>query len=465
MSAPDPRRSKEQCIEAFKRGKKEVAKDLLASAADWRLAAVKIDDVNFTFGSKFNLLHCAAYHGWDDLSRDLIKDHGLSPFACDSEGRDALHFACSGGSLELVKHLVDDLSCRPSRANKVGLTPMHYACTNGRLMVVQYLITDQKCDPSPRTRHRGDTPLHNACEFGHADVAQFLLSTGEVDPEAKNKEGNTPLYYAQRGSNSFEVFKVFKQCGAAVKAFPVHSFTKAILTGNSAAGKSSLAEVIKRRANRTAIEALQDRFSNRTVEVKLLTAGINSLQIESELVGNMILYDFAGQPEFYASHFAVMENTMRRSPVTFINIVDLSKSNEEIKQSVYYWMNFIENACARLEEKSHVLMVGSHSDQLKKDELEEKNGLLKQIAKETVKTQLFIDYVHMDCRKVESTGAKQLVHLLFKSQREITRHAPVMSFYCHFLYSFLKSSEKMRDRPAINLKDLATARCWRRGSW
>ena len=447
-----------QCIEAFKLGKRHKAKELLSYVRN--PAAVKIEDVDFASGSKFTLLHCAAYHGWDDLAKVLIEVHRLNPRDRDSDGRDALHFACSGGNLDLVSYLVDELNCNPSRVSKVGLSPIHYACTNGRLRVVQYLISDLKCDPCVRTRDRkGNTPLHIACEFGHADVAQFLLSIGYVDPEAKNKEGNTPLLNTKQGgsNNIGEVFKVFKQCGAAVKAFPVHSFTKAIFTGDSAVGKSSLAEVIKRHANRTALEAFQDRFSNPTVEVKLLTAGINSLQIESELVGNMILYDFAGQPEFYSSHFAVMENVMRKSPVIFINVVDLSKSNEEIKRSVYYWMNFIENACARLEEKSHVLMVGSHSDQLKKGELEEKNGLLKRIAKETVKTQLFIDYVHMDYRKVESTGAKQLVHLLFKSQREITRHAPVMSFYCHFLYSFLKSSEKMKDRPVINLKDLATA--------
>ena len=411
---------RDRCIEAFKLGEKQKAKDLLPSVE--RPAAVKIEEVTFASGGKkLNLLHCAAYHGWDDLAKELIAVHILNPRDRDSEGRDALHYACSGGDLYLVQYLIDELNCKPSRARN------------------------------------GDTPLHNACEFGHANVAQFLLSTGLVDPEAKNKAGNTALNCAKPGSNIDQIFRVFKQCGAAVKAFPVHSFAKAILTGNSAAGKSSLAEVIKRRANRTALETLQDRFSNRTVEVKLLTAGINSLQIESELVGNMILYDFAGQPEFYSSHFAVMENVMKRSPVIFINVVDLSKNNEGIKQSVYYWMNFIENACARLEEKSHVLMVGSHSDQLKRGELEEKNGLLKRIAKEAVKTQLFIDYVHMDCRKVESTGAKQLVDLLSKSQREITRHSPVMSFYCHFLYSFLKSSEKMKDRPAINLKDLAAA--------
>ena len=442
------------CIEAFKLGNKDQAHNLLPKVQ--RPSAVKLDDVHFTFGSKVNLLHCAAYHGWEDVTKDLVTNYKLSPSTTDSEGRNALHYASSGGNLRVVIYLVTEHGCKPGSGNKVGLTSLHYACTNGRLDVAQYFVTELKCEPSVRTKHRGDTPLHSACEFGHAEVAQFLLSTGLVDHEAKNKEGNTPLYYAQKGSNNFEIFKVFNQCGRAVKAFPVHSFTKAILTGNSAAGKSSLAQVIIRRARRSNAEALWDKFNNPPVEVKKLTAGISSLQIESEIVGNMVLYDFGGQPEFYSSHLAVMENAMQQSAAIFINMVDLTKSPDEIIRTVYYWISFIENANARLQTKSHILMVGSHYDELKdKAEREKKEGLLKQIAKEAIKTQHYVNYVSLDCRRVESQGAKEFVQMLFKSQREIVRHAPSMSFYCHFVYAFLQSREDIKQRMAINLTKLA----------
>ena len=449
-------REEDLCIEGFKKGNKEQARDHLKNIQ--RPSSIKLDGVNFTFGSKVTLLHCAAYHGWEDLTKELIAKHKLSPSSTDSEGRNALHYASSGGVLEVVVYLVAQHGCKPSSGNKVGLTSLHYACTNGRLDIVQYFVTELKCDPSMRTRHRGDTPLHSACEFGHADVAQFLLSTGQVDHEAKNKEGNTPLYYAQKGSNNFEIFKVFNQCGRAVKAFPVHSFTKAILTGNSTAGKSTLAEVLIRRAHRSAAEAFRDKINNPLVEkeVKTLTAGINPLQIESEIIGNIILYDFAGQPEFYSSHFAVMENAMQRSAAIFINLVDLSKTTDEIIRTVYYWMNFIENSCVKLQTKCHILMVGSHLDLLKdKAEREKKEGLLKQIAKEAIKTQRYVAYVSMDCRRVESQGVKDFVQMLFKSQREIVRDAPSMSFYCHFVYAFLQSREDIKQKIAIKLSELA----------
>ena len=62
----------------------------------------------------------------------------------------------------------------------------------------------------------------------------------------------------------------------------------------------------------------------------------------------MLLYDFAGQPEFYSSHLAVMENVMQRSAAIFINVVDVSKSKGDITREVHYWLNFMENAAGLL---------------------------------------------------------------------------------------------------------------------
>ena len=65
----------------------------------------------------------------------------------------------------------------------------------------------------------------------------------------------------------------------------------------------------------------------------------------------MVIYDFAGQQEYYSSHAAVLERIMRNSAAIFVCIVDLLM--EKISESIHYWMSFIENACSSAQVGSH----------------------------------------------------------------------------------------------------------------
>ena len=78
----------------------------------------------------------------------------------------------------------------------------------------------------------------------------------------------------------------------------------------------------------------------------------------------MVIYDFAGQQEYYSSHAAVLE-PMRNSAAIFVCIVDLSQCMEKISESIHYWISFIGNACFSVQESSHVIIVGSHADRVK----------------------------------------------------------------------------------------------------
>ena len=55
---------------------------------------------------------------------------------------------------------------------------------------------------------------------------------------------------------------------------------------------------------------------------------------------------------------------MRRSAAMFLCVVDLSESKEKICESLHYWLSFIDNACSTAEGRSHVVIVGSHVDQV-----------------------------------------------------------------------------------------------------
>ena len=48
------------------------------------------------------------------------------------------------------------------------------------------------------------------------------------------------MKYAESSHNSYELLKLFQPFLQSKKAYPIHSFTKTIITGNSGAGKSSL---------------------------------------------------------------------------------------------------------------------------------------------------------------------------------------------------------------------------------
>ena len=140
-----------------------------------------------------------------------------------------------------------------------------------------------------------------------------MLSINEVNPVAKNKIGGTPVDYASLHDNSCNLLKIFRLFPQCKRNFPVHTYTKVILTGYSGAGKNTLSQLILLLANETGIFSWLS--SGRVTNVESLTAGIIPLHVESKVkeVKNMVICDFAGQQEYYSSHAAVLECVMKHS--------------------------------------------------------------------------------------------------------------------------------------------------------
>ena len=350
-----------------------------------------------------SLLHMAAHHNWMDIIIDLI-----TKYKCDT-------------------------NCKDSN----GCTPLHYAAIKNHLEVVRYFINEQHCDPMTRNND-GDTPLHLACNYNHAHIVQCLLTTGKVDPLARNKFGRTPMYYASKCDNSYDLLKLFQSIPQCKRDFPVHTYTKLVLTGYSGAGKTTTSQLILFLANQTGFFSWLS--SGRVTDVECLTAGIIPLHVESKVneVGNMVIYDFAGQQEYYSSHAAVLERIMRNSAAIFACIVDLSQCMDKISESIHYWISFIENACSSAQGSSHVIIVGSHADLVKSSrELKEKSSLVEGIAESRVKQLTYGGFVSMDCRLTKTKEARHFRSLLSTSQQAILSSQPSMSLYCHVLYAFL----------------------------
>ena len=430
-----------ECLDAFEIGNKEDAVRLLPRIQQ----PAKVRD-----GQKASLLHHAAWHGWLDVVIELATKYKCNVNCKDEFGYTPLNSAAANDQLEVMKYLINEQHCDPMTRNIIQSSPLHAACNVGRLKITHYLISEAHCDPSCKNRF-GDTPLHHACSNGHTHIVQYLLSTGRVDPLAKNKDGDTPVDEASRHDNCYDLLKLFQsfpQC----KNFPVHTYTKLILTGYSGAGKTTTSQLILLLAKKSGFFS-----SGRVTDVECLTAGIIPLHVESKVkeVGNMVIYDFAGQQEYYSSHAAVLERIMRNSAAIFVCIVDLSQCMEKISESIHYWMSFIESACSSAQGSSHVIIIGSHADLVKSSqELKEKSSLVESIAKSRAKQLMYGGFVSMDCRESKSKEARHFCSLLSTSQQAILSSQPSMSLYCHVLYAFLRTK---LGKASCTLLELTTA--------
>ena len=375
-------------------------------------------------------LHYACRYGHLNIAQYLIREEHCNPSCENNIGETPLHWACRYGNLNIAQYLIREEHCNPSCENNIGKTPLHYACRYGHLNIAQYLIREEHCNPSCENND-GWTPLHIACLHNHAHIVQYLLSTGRVNPLAENKDDNTALYYASGNYDIIKLFQPFEECRSA---FPVHTFTKLILIGDSGAGKTTITELIIRLASstaRTAVECVAD--------VQRLTAGIVPHRIQSEQLGNFVVYDFAGQQEYYSSHAAVLEQVMRRSAAMFLCVVDLSESKEKICESLHYWLSFIDNACSTAEGRSHVVIVGSHADQVTSSAKEKSSLLQTIIATRRVRRQEYVGCIAMDCRRANTDASRRLIAILTNSQKAIAASQPVIHYYSHVVYAFLRT--------------------------
>ena len=462
---------------AFKYGNKKDAERLLPQIeqpADIRILLDYVAGV-WWYTGQVSLLHLAAHHGWMDIIIDLITKYKCDTNCKDSRGRTPLHYAASNNHLEVVRYFINEQHCDPMTRDNGGNTLLHYACRYGHLNIAQYLIREDHCNPSCETKdgntslhlaciigllnitqyliseahcnpscenNNVDTPLHFACRFGKVRIVQYLLSTNNVNSQARNKNGYTPMYLAsnkhRKVENAYEILKLFQSFSQCERDFPVHTYTKLILTGYSGAGKTTISQLILLLANKTGFFSLLS--SGRVADVECLTAGIIPLHVESKVneLGNMVIYDFAGQQEYYSSHGAVLERIMRNSAAIFVCIIDLSRCMDKISESIHYWISFIENACSSAQGSSHVIVVGSHADLVKSSqELKEKSSLVDSIAESRVKQLTYGGLASMDCRKSKTKEARHFRSLLSTSQQAILSSQPSMSLYCHVLYAFL----------------------------
>ena len=103
--------------------------------------------------------------------------------------------------------------------------------------------------------------------------------------------------------------------------------------------------------------------------------------------------------------------------------------------------------------RSHVVIVGSHADQVTSS-AEEKSSLLHEIAVRRVKRQQYTGCLSMDCRYADTDVSRRLIATLTDSQKAIAASQPVIHYYSHVVYAFLRTKLNL---VGCTLHDLVSA--------
>ena len=436
---------KRRLITAFHNGKLSKSLQLLRLYNNPASVKTESRDTNGVLHiTDVSLLHLAAKNDWSDVAEILIKDYKCDPEFPNNRGSTPLHYAARYGKLQTVKYLVGEHSCDPMRLTKNRWTAIHWAATNGHTNVVKYFVEELGCDPSKLDTNRHN-PLHLACGSGHTELVQYLLTTGKIDPAFIDVWGCTPSEWA-RSSTKQELSAIqLSECYEISRLEnPVDTYARVFLLGNKEAGKSSLARIITVRSQNANL-VFTDTFGN--IEgVELHTAGIIPSCIESHEVGNLILYDLAGQPEYYSSHAAVLENAMKTSAAVFILVIDISLSEDYIIEQIHYWAGFIQNVSYKPKRKSRLLIIGSHADLVSEDEQSRKQSIMEvALSLSYCKSIQSMGFLFMDCRKVNSIQMNDFIEKLLLTYLPILSTSSIgIDYTCHVLYAYLKKNVKCK---------------------
>ena len=232
---------------------------------------------------------------------------------------------------------------------------------------------------------------------------------------------------------------------------PSESAVKIFTVGDHGAGKSTLVKALEKEGS--GFSRIAGRVKKVTgVDEK--TAGIIPHKLESRYFGHVTLYDFAGHKEFYASHAAMIRQSMAGSSTAiFLLLADLRSTNEEFIGSILSWLSFIDNQCP-LDPKPHIIFVGSHADEieLKGESGIEKSNIVNSLEHgDALKHFEFRGFIAINCCYSQSSSISELRKNLAKSC-EALRVKSELSFNTHCFLIYLLDT--FQDSEAVKLKDV-----------
>ena len=261
------------------------------------------------------------------------------------KGDTPLHIAVTVGNLQLCEMLMTKVD-NVNTLNEAHLTPVLAAIKHKRPSIAKALLQHKKCDLSLHDSD-GNTALHLACIGGETQsemvvIAKHLLIT--VDPLCVNSAGQTPTEL----TTNYELIQAMSFFIECKTKHAVQSYIKVFFIGNPETGKSTLIKAVLTAESQSQWWKRLPKQARLIKNVPPHTAGIIPTTFRSKTFGNTVLYDLAGQIEYYTSHAAVIQTTVISTPPAFIIVVNMSESEEKISETLRYWWSFINNHAAWL---------------------------------------------------------------------------------------------------------------------
>ena len=324
------------------------------------------------------LLHLSCVRGYVGIVRTLLAEHKADINVKTDSGDTLLHVAAQYHQLQVVIALIHEFNCDINVKGYMGRSLLHSACacsgSDGAVVdyVCRYLSPLLVDDD-------GNTPLHTAClNYSSESILKTFL---KYNPPllARNKDGKTPLdvlpswlksiFDQYMIENRDKIYADYSniQTLAEKKYSSAEPITRIFVIGNPGAGKSSLVEALKREGFFESFRRVSES------SVPLHTAGIVPSIHTSKHYGRSLFYDFAGDPEYYSSHAAILENLVssKKGDNFFIIVVDLREKSIKIREILYYWYLFIQHQNLGLKEP-FLIIIGSHSDKMAREKIEGK---------------------------------------------------------------------------------------------
>ena len=400
-------------------------------------------------------LHIAVREGKTPVISQLLSNKQCNLNVQNSEGDTPLHIIAK--TVDKVKRceLITDDRCDMKILNNDDLTPLLTAIKHNNPSVATALLQNKKCDPTMCDPH-GNTPLHLACIGGEThpemvELAKQLLISGDVDPSRVNNVGQTPIEL----TTNYQLIQAISHFVKCKTKQSVQTYINMFIVGNPETGKSTLVKAICQEATSILWKIIPKRV-RRVKNVPPCTAGIIPTTFQSKKFGNTVLYDLAGQVEYYSSHAAVIQSTVISTPPAFVVVINLSKSEEEISRTLRYWRSFIDNHATRYSAPPQVILVGSHADVLKLigGKVQETMTDISAVLKTLPASFHFAGHVALDCRDPASRKLQDFCSLVNKSCTVLRQKADV-DLRCHVLYAFLL--DKFHGEVACRVTDVATS--------
>ena len=367
------------------------------------------------------ILHCAMQH--IEVVKYLIIECNCDPMTiCNF-----LHYAAKKGLFDFLKFMIDHRNCNLMATNKLGKTILH--CAVKHIEVVKYLINECNCDPMVVDMF-GQTPLHFATNEYSSATIEYLLSTGRCDPLVKDYGGRSPVQIAE---GSVDILSIFKKFGQIKMSHPIDSYVNVLLLGNPGAGKSSLRHVIID----TATGSIAFGSFRNVKGVMPLTAGIIPVKLQHKSLGSIILHDFAGHPEYYSSHGAVIENLLQGSGGVFLIVVNILE--KEAVKHLHQWLTVVRNEAEKALDQCHVIVVVSHVDEVN-------DPVTRRVREEEIQEIIQserLNVVFLDCRKLGGSGIGTVFKMLSSACESIrSKRRYKSTLYHHEMYRLLVKKEE-----------------------